>query len=71
MPQLFTRALQSSAEEGDGHEGKEKTVRGGKKDEKEMDLSFFFFLPRMRAGMAFLRKLSSGTPVNLLYFLYK
>lgn len=42
MPQLFTRALQSSAEEGDGHEGKEKTVRGGKKDEKEMDLSFFF-----------------------------
>lgn len=43
MPQLFTRALQSSAEEGDGHEGKEKTVRGGKKDEKEMDLSFFFF----------------------------
>lgn len=70
MPQLFTRALQSSAEEGDGHEGKEKTVRGGKKDEKEMDLSFFS-LPRMRAGMAFLRKLSSGTPVNLLYFLYK
>lgn len=42
MPQLFTRALQSSAEEGDGHEGKEKTVRGGKKDEKEMGLSFFF-----------------------------
>lgn len=42
MPQLFTRALQSSAEEGDGHEGKEKTVHGGKKDEKEMDLSFFF-----------------------------
>lgn len=70
MPQLFTRALQSSAEEGDGHEGKEKTVRGGKKDEKEMDLSFFS-LPRMRAGMALLRKLSSGTPVNLLYFLYK
>lgn len=70
MPQLFTRALQSSAEEGDGHEGKEKTVRGGKKDEEEMDLSFFS-LPRMRAGMAFLRKLSSGTPVNLLHFLYK
>lgn len=46
MPQLFTRALQSSAEEGDGHEGKEKTVRGGKKDEKEMDLSFFFFSPQ-------------------------
>lgn len=45
MPQLFTRALQSSAEEGDGHEGKEKTVRGGKKDEKEMDL-FCFFSPQ-------------------------
>lgn len=67
MPQLFTRALQSSAEEGDGQEGKEKTVRGG----REGDGFVFFFLPRMSAGAAFLRKLSSGTPVNLLYFLYK
>lgn len=71
MPQLFTRALQSSAEEGDGHEGKEKTVRGGEERREGDGFVFFFFLPRMRAGMAFLRKLSSGTPVNLLYFLYK
>lgn len=69
MPQLFTRALQSSAEEGDGHEGKEKTAWG--EERREGDGFVFFFLPRMRAGMAFLRKLSSGTPVNLLYFLYK
>lgn len=47
MPQLFTRALQSSAEEGDGHEGKEKTVCvGGRKTRRRWICLFFFFSPQ-------------------------